>query len=240
MTWEALLLSSCLLVQLITFAVVAWAVLQYIRARRQFVNIATPIRRIMQMDELIDELLDADTGSAVPASAVAVSEKQAKASDAQKHRERLAALAAGGQAKQYLGKALTADQVDSLAEDEVEKLYAHYEARLGAAMTKTLGQAALQLYAGVASMFLPIPPENQPALVADLETDPFVGHALSSAACELYHRYGVFLAPLTTAITTAKHCQFEHQRPQTIVEDGGREPTSSDATGGKSDYSGAE
>ena len=83
-------------------------------------------------------------------------------------------------------------------------------------MTKTLGCAALQLYAGVASMFFPISAENQPALVADLEADPFVGHALSSAICELCHRYGMFLAPLTAALTTMKHCQFGHQCPQTI------------------------
>ena len=167
-------------------------------------NITT---RIMQMDELIDELLETPemsvTGSGVPVSTVVVSEK-----DAEKHRERLAALAAGGQAKQYglvvKGTALTADQVDLLAEDEVEKLYTRYEARLGSAMTKTLGQAALQLYAGAASKFLPILPENQPALVADLETDPFIG--LTSAVCELYHRYGMYLAPFTALLTTAKLC----------------------------------
>ena len=42
MTWEALLCSlvtSCLLVQLITFAVITWAVLRYIRARRLAINI---------------------------------------------------------------------------------------------------------------------------------------------------------------------------------------------------------
>ena len=49
-----------------------------------------------------------------------------------------------------------------------KRLYARYEARLGAAMTKTLGSAALQLYAGLVSMFLPIPAENQPGLIADL------------------------------------------------------------------------
>ena len=98
----------------------------------------------------------------------------------QKHHERLAALVGGSQAKQHLGKAFTADQIDAPDDVEIEKLYAHYEARLGAAMMKRLGSAALQLYAGMASMFFPIPAENQPALVAELEADPFVGHALSS------------------------------------------------------------
>ena len=59
---------------------------------------------------------------------------------------------AGGQAGQYglvvRGKTFTADQIDALDNTEIEKLYARYEARLGAAMTKTLGSAALQIYAG--------------------------------------------------------------------------------------------
>ena len=40
-------------------------------------------------------------------------------------------------------------------------------------------------------MFLPIPAENQPGLTADLEGNPFVGHALSSATCE--HRCPVVI-----------------------------------------------
>ena len=39
-------------------------------------------------------------------------------------------------------------------------------------MTKTLRPAAHQLYAGVLSMFLPTPAENQPGLIADLEGNP--------------------------------------------------------------------
>ena len=112
------------------------------------------------------------------------------------------------------------DQIDSLDKDEVEKLYTRYEARLGVAMTKTLGQATLQLYSGVVSMFLPTPPENQLALVRDLEADPFAGHALSSATCELYHCYDMFLALLTAALTMARYCQVGHHCPQTINNGG--------------------
>ena len=53
------------------------------------------------------------------------------------------------------------------------------QTRLGAAMTKTLGSVVLQLYVEVAAMFLLI--ENQSGLITDLESDPFVGHTLSSA-----------------------------------------------------------
>ena len=115
-------------------------------------------------------------------------------------------------------------------------MYARYEARLGAAMTKTLGSAALQLYAGVASMFLPIPAENQPGLIHDLESDPFVGHALSSATCELYHRYGMILLPLTAVLTTVKHCQFGYQCPVRISDGGDEagEPRDVHTSGGAS------
>ena len=85
-------------------------------------------------------------------------------------------------------------------------------------MTKTLGSAALQLYAGVAAMFLPI--ENQPGLIADLESDLFVRHALSSDTCQLYHCYGMYLAPLTAALTTLKHCQFGHCCPVGVYDGG--------------------
>ena len=158
----------------------------------------------------------------------------------QKHRESLAAIAAGGQAGQYglvvRGQAFTADKIDALDNTEIDKMYARYEARLGAAMTKTLGSATLQLYAGVASMFLPI--ENQPGLIADLEGDPFVGHALSSATCELYHRYGVFLAPFTAALTTMKHCQFRHQCPVRISDGGDEAGEPRDGGGASTESSG--
>ena len=132
-------------------------------------------------------------------------------------------LQRGGQAGRYgllaHGKALNASHIEELDDSEIERMYARHEARLGAAMTKTLGSAALQLYAGVVSMFLPIPAENQPGLIADLEGDPFVGHSLSSATCELYNRYGLFLAPLTAALTTIKHCQFGHRCPAVINDE---------------------
>lgn len=211
-----------LIIQLALLCILSWGVCEYIRLRQQWMNIK---RRIvtMDIDGVIDELLEADqagpetmTRGVGGEGAIVFDNNGTSATtspQSSQHRERLAALVAGGQAKQFLGRAWTVDQIETLGEDEVEKLYARYEARLGAAMTKTLGQAALQLYTGMASMFLPIPPENRQALVADLEADPFVGHALGSATCELYHRYGMYLAPLTTALTTAKYCRFGDTSP---------------------------
>ncbi|MEW8332699.1 MAG: hypothetical protein AB2692_17325 [Candidatus Thiodiazotropha sp.] len=236
------LLIAVLGTNLVALLFVAWQLLHFSRRLRHCIRQA---RRLvipifgtagkMDCDELIDELLSAQgagTGTAegaplaaAPAGGTTATPDAPQGQEeerVQKHRERLAALVAGGQAGQYglvvRGKAFTADQIDALDNTEIEKLYARYEARLGAVMTKTLGSAALQLYAGLASMFLPIPAESQPGLIADLEGDPFVGHALSSATCELYHRYGMYLAPLTAALTTMKHCRFGHQCPIVIYD----------------------
>ena len=70
----------------------------------------------------------------------------------QKYREKLASVAAGDQVGRYgllaHGKALTASHIEEFDDSEIKRLYARFEARLGAGTTKTLGSAVLQLYAG--------------------------------------------------------------------------------------------
>ena len=146
---------------------------------------------------------------------VAEQTSAAHAPDVSRKRARLAALACGGQGMSFKGRPMTSERIDTMEDPEIEELHARYEARLGALMSKSLGSSLLRLYASVASKLLPLPPSRQPELVADLEQDPFVSSALQSACCELYYRYGMYLAPLTAALTTAKHCDWSR------VEDNG-------------------
>ena len=214
---------------LTTLVVLLWVVSEYIRARREIrklislLHTKTPVKK---MDDLLEGLTKETTTT--PAS---ISSANALAQEVAEQRERLAITAAGGQARPYLGKAWSVKEIDALGDDEVGKLYALYEARLGASITKTLGRAAVQLYTSVVSMFLPIPPENQRPLEEELLSDPFVDHALSSTACELYYRYGKLLAPIIAAVTTTKYCQIGHQCPRRIEEDG-LERQQCDSTGG--------
>ena len=206
---------------------IAWHVATARLYFRQVHRLAIAIVRKMDCDELIDEMLSCSGGTAEKQRYKGTAgdcraypdassggghevtgqsrQQPAEPDRMQNYRERLASVAAECQAGRYgllaHGKALTASHIEEIDDSEIQKLYARYEARLGAAMTKTLGSAALQLYAGVVSMFLPIPAESQAGLIADLEGDPLVGHTLSSATCELYHRYGIFLAPLTQLST---------------------------------------
>ena len=46
---------------------------------------------------------------------------------------------------------------------------------------------------------------NQDALSEDLENDPFLNSALQRFTCELYYRFGSFLASLSVGIITNRH-----------------------------------
>ncbi|CAC5386242.1 unnamed protein product [Mytilus coruscus] len=123
----------------------------------------------------------------------------------EKKRERLSSVVAGGNSKKYLGKELQLSDIDKMTTEQINKLYCKYEARLGASMTKTLGNSFINLYVmGVSKYFKVVDP---PKLIQDLEEDPFLNNALTNTCCELYYRYGMFLAPFTTILTTAKHIE---------------------------------
>ena len=97
-----------------------------------------------------------------------------------------------------------------MASQEVDKLYCRYEARLGASMTKTLGNSFINLYVmGVSKYFNVI---NPPKIIEDLEEDPHINHAMTSVCCELYYKYGMYLAPLTAMLTTASHIDFNKNK----------------------------
>jgi len=151
-------------------------------------------------------------------------------------KDRLSAIVAGGGSKQYLGRDLQLTDIDSMSNEEINKLYCRYEARLGASMTKTLGNSFINLYAMGVSRFFKV--DDPPKLISELEEDPFINHALTSACCELYYRYGMYLAPLTAMLTTVKHIDFKNKKSDNINggdETRGTETRGTSDTGGISD-----
>ena len=112
--------------------------------------------------------------------------------------------------KLYLGKVYTEDQLTKLSEEEVEKLFNNYEAKLSGQMVHLLGRSIMNMYSMGACAVLRI--SNQEALSEDLENDPFLSSALQRATCELYYRFGSFLAPLSIGIITSRHYLSEHNK----------------------------
>ena len=85
----------------------------------------------------------------------------------------------------------------------MDKLFSNYEAKLSGQMVKSLGKSIINMYSMRACAALGI--SNQDALSEDLENDPFLNSALQRFTCELYYRFGSFLAPLSVGLITSRH-----------------------------------
>ena len=132
--------------------------------------------------------------------------------------------------KLYLGKVYAEEQLKKLSEEEVEKLFNNYEAKLSGQMIKSLGKSIINMYSMGACAALGI--TNQDALSEDLENNPFLNSALQKFTCELYYRFGSFLVPLSVGIIMSRHYLSECNK------NGGRSGTSGDNEGPKDPASG--
>ena len=70
---------------------------------------------------------------------------------------------------------------------------------------KSLGESIIKMYSMGACAVLGM--SNQDMLSEDLESDPFLN---SVVPCELYYRFGSFLAPLSIGHITSRHYFSEH------------------------------
>ena len=126
-----------------------------------------------------------------------------------KHQKLLKCILTGN-SKLCLGKVYTEEQLAKLSEEEVEKLFNNYEAKLSGQMVKSLGKSIINIYSMGACSALGI--RNQEALSEDLKNDPFLNSALQRFTGELYHRFGSFLAPLSVGIITSRHYLSERNK----------------------------
>ena len=137
-------------------------------------------------------------------------------------RQKLLECVLTGNSKMYLDRVDTEDHLSKLSEEEVEKLFNNYEAKLSSQMVKSLGKSVINMYSMGACSALGI--RNQEALTEDLENDPFLNSALQRFTCELYYRFSSFLAPLSVGIITSRHylseCNKNGERTSETSETG--------------------
>lgn len=88
-------------------------------------SVANNLQPIIDCDNFLSQFLDAskDEPCCNPEAATFTDSMIGKKAG---KRDRLAVLAAEGQTRQYLGRTLIADQIDSMGDKEIEKLYACY------------------------------------------------------------------------------------------------------------------
>ena len=92
---------------------------------------------------------------------------------------------------------------------------------------KSLGNSIINMYSMGACSALGI--RDQETLSEDLENDPFLNSALQRFTCELYYRFGLFLAPFSVGIITSRHylseCNKNGERGTGDNKNGGDEKT---------------
>ena len=133
-----------------------------------------------------------------------------------KHQKLLECILTGN-SNLYLGKVYTEEHLTRLNKEEVEKLFNNYEAKLSGQMVCLLGRSIINMYLMGVCTVLGI--SYQDALSEDLENDPFLNSSLQRATCELYYRFGLFLAPLSVGIITSRHYLYKRNKNGGTSED---------------------
>lgn len=70
-----------------------------------------------------------------------------------------------------------------MSADEIEKFHHRYEARLGATMTKTLGNSFISLFVGCVFKYFSV---SDLSKLLDMGEFPIMSHALTDICCEMY------------------------------------------------------
>ena len=125
-------------------------------------------------------------------------------------RQKLLECVLTGNSKLYLGKVYTEEQIKTLSDEEVDKLFNNSKAKLSGQMVKSLRCSIINMYSMGACAALGI--SNQNALSEDLESDPFLNSALQRFTCELYYRFGSFLVPVSVGLITSRHYLSERNK----------------------------
>ena len=167
-----------------------------------------------QIDQLLHDAVQDATLANIPANIPAgISLESA---DTSKEKEKLILVVASGKSKQFLGKLMTTADIETLSDEEVQKLYARYEAVLGGLITKQLKYHMCYAYSRVIQLICPTlncKIEDIGGLTTSLGDGPFIDLALSSFTCKLYHDYGHLLAPIEAAIITSGYLSKASPQP---------------------------
>ena len=121
-------------------------------------------------------------------------------------REQLAVLVSTGKSKEAIGVQLTHEQLKRLTDKEVEKYYKRYETFVGSKTTESMVDSLLTLLTRGLQMVVEI--DDIDAMKKELKEDFIINKEMTDFVGSLSLKYGKFLAPISAALITAKHIDF--------------------------------
>ena len=182
---------------------VSWLAIKYFQFKKilYIIKMATD-----QIDQLLQDAVQDATLANFTAANIPADISADISADTSKEKEKLILVVASGKSKQFLGKLMTTADIETLSDEDVQKLYARYEATLGGLITRQLKYHMCYAYSRVIQSICPTlncKIEDIGGLTTSLGDGPFIDLALSSYTCKLYHDYGHLLAPIEAAIITS-------------------------------------
>ena len=193
---------------------VSWLAIKYFQFKKilYIIKMATD-----QIDQLLQDAVQDATLANITANITADI-----SADTSKEKEKLILVVASGKSKQFLGKLMTTADIETLSDEDVQKLYARYEATLGGLITRQLKYHMCYAYSRVIQSICPTlncKIEDIGGLTTSLGDGPFIDLALSSYTCKLYHDYGHLLAPIEAAIITSGYLsKATPVQPEALVQ----------------------
>ena len=121
-------------------------------------------------------------------------------------REQLAVLVSTGKSKEAIGVQLTHEELKRLTDKEVEKYYKRYETFVGSKTTESMVDNLLTLVTRGLQMVIEI--DDVDAMKKELKEDFIINKEMTNFVGSLSLKYGKFLAPISAALITAKHIDF--------------------------------
>ena len=121
-------------------------------------------------------------------------------------REQLAVLVLTGKSKEAIGVQLAHEQLKRLTDKEVEKYYKRYETFVGSKTTESMVDSLLTLLTRGLQMVVEI--DDIDAMKKELKEDFIINKEMTDFVGSLSLKYGKFLAPISAALITAKHIDF--------------------------------
>ena len=118
-------------------------------------------------------------------------------------REQLAVLVSTGKAKEAIGVQLTHEQLKRLTDKEVEKYYKRYETFVGSKTTESMVDSLL-----TRGLEMIVEIDDIDAMKKELKEDYIINKEMTDFVGSLALKYGKFLAPISAALITAKHIDF--------------------------------
>ena len=115
----------------------------------------------------------------------------------------------GGYSKDYLGKNLSASDIEKLSDEEVVKFYGRYEAYIGGTSTKLLKKSICIAFSKAAKLLIPsvsdgrVSLSDSDGLAKSLDEDPTINMGLNLFVCKINRDYGHLLAPLSAILLTS-------------------------------------